>query len=311
MHPSKFCSLLMIALGLVACGGGGGSNSEDTSTEISLNFKPIAGGMDVSCDTEVSGLGPSATYSAGFGDIRFFISNIRLYDNDGDEVEFTMDDNDFQLNHEDGSVALIDFSDTSEGFCELQGLDEGTPATNSVITGIAADAVSAVSFDVGVPQLLMKSVIGAGSFEDAPAPLNQLVWSWVGGYRHFIVNFSLMNAENTEMLPNGAFHIGSRSCGGNGGTGVNALEAQDECDFINTPHVDFDNFDPSSDEIAVDMVAFLANFSDENATAGMAFGLQCHSAPTQGTCVSLFPNFGIDMATGLAEAESNSVFTVD
>ena len=37
-------------------------------------------------------------------------------------------------------------------------------------------------------------------------------------------------------------------------------------------------------------------------------GLQCHSGSMQAACVSLFPNFGLTLENGSADARKNSVF---
>ena len=42
---------------------------------------------------------------------------------------------------------------------------------------------------------------------------------------------------------------------------------------------------------------------------GERYGVQCHSASKQSACASLFPNFGLDLATGAADAASNLVFS--
>jgi hypothetical protein len=40
-----------------------------------------------------------------------------------------------------------------------------------------------VTFEVGVPQHLMKTTIATSSAEGAPSPLGEMYWSWNSGIR--------------------------------------------------------------------------------------------------------------------------------
>jgi hypothetical protein len=142
-----------------------------------------------------------------------------------------------------------------------------------------------------------------------------------------------MNASNTSMVNNSAFHIGSTDCGGDFSAGVNALTDRDECGRVNTAQVVLNNFNPDTNTIIVDIDSVLANIQaadlvsdvwqehngdesiciDDRRNAGWCvtgqnFGLQCHSGTTSSSCQSLFPNFGIDITTGESSSDTNSVF---
>ncbi len=115
-----------------------------------------------------------------------YVSNVRFYNAEGEEVAVTLDENEFQYSGATGQASLIDLTKNSEGTCANSAIAfaEGTARVNDVITGTTlVDSVSRVSFDVGVPQALMKDMIATTTPEAAPSPLNEMYWSWATGYR--------------------------------------------------------------------------------------------------------------------------------
>ncbi|MEM9103005.1 MAG: MbnP family copper-binding protein [Pseudomonadota bacterium] len=333
---------MTFALLLSGCGG---DSSSTSNTEVplqpqpeafTLNFKALSGQNEINCDTQYDGFGAGGEYSLGVSDLRFYVSNIQFFDSEGNALALTLDETEFQHNHTSGFVGLIDFLGTDSGYCELAA--EGTPRTNAVITGELQQAtstqVASISFDIGVPQAVMKNVIAASAdVSDAPSPLGEMHWSWASGYRHFVLNFVAMDAANTEMVENSNFHIGSTDCG----SGAQALSEQDECGKVNTAQVQLDNFDLSSHSVTVNLHSIMTNVLEEHFVApvwnpivdgdesacideqrfngycitGESFGLQCHSGSTQNACVGLFPNFGLSIEDGKASATTNLVFGME
>jgi hypothetical protein len=113
-------------------------------------------------------------------------------------------------------VALIDLTDTGAGACDSGAIAfaEGTSRVNDVFVARAkVDSVRKLSFDVGVPQALMKTVIAATSEEGAPSPLREMYWSGASGYRHLVMNATVETPSGTGE---GYVHVGSRDCGGAG-----------------------------------------------------------------------------------------------
>ncbi|NVK23503.1 MAG: metallo-mystery pair system four-Cys motif protein [Gammaproteobacteria bacterium] len=301
------------------------TENQDSMTPFTLNFSAVSGSEQVSCDSTFMGFGHEGHYSVSVSDLRFYVSNLAFYDQYGEMIEVNLDDSDFQLNHEKGSVALVDLTSNSSGSCANDAIQyaEGTARTNSMITGMMMDTgISKVTFDIGVPQSLMKEIIGTSSAEDAPSPLNEMYWSWASGYRHLVMNFAIENMSGHKG--EGYLHIGSRGCGSDG---LLALENKDSCDFINTPKVELNNFDPTVNTIALDINALLA---DLPFTASMSGGhgshsenehsentdmmtpmpsVTCHSAAPsmQPDCGSIFANLGLNTDDGSATAASNSV----
>ncbi|PQJ55115.1 metallo-mystery pair system four-Cys motif protein [Psychrosphaera saromensis] len=256
----------------------------------------------------MSGFGADEEYSVGVNDLRFYVSNLAFYDQYGEEIEMTLDDSDFQLNHEEGFVGLIDLTSNTSGTC----ISSGTERTNAILTGSMLDTgVSKVTFDIGVPQAVMKDVIATSSAEDAPSPLNEMNWPWASGYRHFLMNFII---ENTSALTGGGFlHIGSKGCGST--DGLLALEDKDSCDFVNTPQVELTDFDPSINTVVIDIdqlltdVTFSSISDDDEATEQLSANCHSQSPTMQPNCAPIFSNLGLDTDDGTAVASDNKVVT--
>ncbi|MBU2878431.1 MbnP family copper-binding protein [Aliiglaciecola lipolytica] len=300
----------------VLTGCGGSSSSDDTlvapvATAFKLNFKAMSGSEEINCDTMLTGYGSDQSYSVGLSDLRFYVSNIKFYDQYDVEIEITLDENEFQYQNAEGFVGLVDMTSNSSGSCQSDAIafSEGTARTNTSITGTLFDTgVTKVTFDVGVPQGVMKDVIATNSAEDAPSPLNEMYWSWADGYRHFVMNFAI--EDTNGIAGEGYLHIGSRGCGGDG---LLALEGKDECDFVNTPKVELIDFDPAVNTVVIDVQKVLNDVAFASTNGTDAPAVSCHSAPssTQVDCGPIFVNFGIDGDTGEATASSNLTVSME
>lgn len=299
-------TLVSLATVFMLTGCDSSTDNEASMEPFELNFKAMSSTEAVSCDTTSTGFGTDGEYSIGLKDLRFYVSNVTFYDEYGVAIESTFDDSDFQLNHEEGFVGLIDLTSNTSGSCD--GVDGSTERTNTMLTGMVLDTgVRKVTFDIGVPQAVMKDVINTSSAEDAPSPLNEMYWSWASGYRHFLMNFTI---ENTSALTGGgALHIGSKGCGST--DGLLALEDKDTCDFVNTPQVELTDFDLVNDSVVIDLDALLTDvaFSSTDAETGTEkLSVNCHSNTAgQADCTPIFNNFGIDTDDGTATASDNSV----
>jgi uncharacterized repeat protein (TIGR04052 family) len=276
--------------------------------DFTVRFAAVDSVIEVGCGDTIGNLGPGGTASIEISDLRFYVSNIRLYDAAGDLLAMTFDSNEFQYATDEGNVALIDLTDSSAGACAGDGITypEGTARTNSVITGMVdGHEIARVTFDVGIPQLLMKDVIADNTAEGAPSPLAEMHWSWAYAYRFFVMNFVVHDGASDGE---GYLHIGSNDCGGDG---TKALTDRDACGKVNAAAVSLD-LDPERDKILIDIRALLAGLDmlvDNGGTA--VTGCECHSSATQPDCATVFANFGIDQATGSATANLNTIFKVD
>lgn len=278
-----------------------------------LTFEAKAGDDAAGCEGSISGLGPDEASSVGLSDLRFYVSNLQLADAKGQPVELTLDENDFQYTGDAGSVALIDLTGNDEGACagNAIALAEGTARTNDVIAGRAlVDDVKSISFDVGVPQALMREVIADHSAEGAPSPLNEMQWTWASGYRHFVMNFTIQSGDESGE---GYVHVGSRDCGPEDGL---ALEDREECGFVNTPKVRLERFNLDENKVTLDVKRLLAGLDfvspiyepETFEVLGEGPGVECHSMPSQTDCTTLFASLGLDGEDGSADASQDEVF---
>lgn len=280
---------------------------------FALRFEAVAGSAAVDCGAPITGLGPSGMHSVGLSDLRFFVSNVELLDADGEPVETTFDSDEFQYQGQSGWVALVDLTSTGSGTCDATAItfSEGTSRTHEAVTGTTlVSEVDTVRFDVGVPQALMKEVIGSTSVEAAPSPLNELYWSWASGYRHFVFNMTVSDGMTDGE---GYLHLGSTDCAAEGEL---ALESREQCGFLNTPRVELSGFDLAEGHVAVDLAAALSNLDFLSPVydpktfevIGETVGVECHSSPMQDDCPTVFGNFGVDITTGDATAAADDVF---
>lgn len=309
-----FASLALLS----GCSSDSETEDEITRTPFSLNFSAMNGEQHIDCDTTATGFGAEGHYSVGVSDLRFYVSNIELFDQYGEKIDVEFDSNEFQLNHNLGFVGLIDLTSNSSGTCTSDAIpnSEGTARVNNVLTGSMIDiGVNKITFDIGVPQAIMKQVIATTSAEDAPSPLNEMYWSWASGYRHFVMNFAI-----ESMMGNtgeGYIHVGSRGCGGDS---LLALENKEQCDFVNTPKVELSNFEPSMDSIVLRIDHLLAQLSFAPAMGGHGEhsgdsemmdnpSVTCHSASPdmQPDCTAIFENFGLSTADGSSSIANNRV----
>ncbi len=316
MRTNPSCLLLLPLLTAVACGTttGGNDPPADQPTAFSLRFVATAGGAVVGCTSNLTGFGPSQTHTVGINDLRFYISNLQFKDASGTALQVTLDQNEFQHVSPQGSVSLVDLTGNAEGSCAPTSVAyaEGTARTHAAITGTTfTNRVASVSFDVGVPQGLMKSVIATNTPEGAPSPLNEMYWNWNSGYRHFVFNFSVQGPNATTGA--GYLHLGSTDCAPMDGL---ALADRDACTFINTPSVALGTFDLAADSVGIDLgvavqgLDFVSPIYDSVTfeVIGTGPGVECHSSPMQDDCPIIFSQFGLNVTTGSASAATNAVF---
>lgn len=309
----KFVTAFALASGALSVGCGDDNGKE--LRDFSAAFEARVGTTPVTCDNTISGVGPAGLHSIGASDLRFYVSNIVLHDHDGTELPLELTANEFQYTSEVGSVALIDLTSNTSGTCAGTAIAfaEGTARTNDTITGRVLDGdYHGISFDVGVPQAVMKDVIANQSVEGAPSPLGEMSWGWVGGYRHLVFNF-------TVTAPGGAgegyLHVGSRDCGGEG---QNALEELSECGRVYTPKADLEFEEGSA--IVFDIAPLLASLDfvspiydpETFEQIGEGPGVECHSAPEgQPDCPAILDSLGLDVTTGAADATANAAFKTE
>jgi uncharacterized repeat protein (TIGR04052 family) len=312
---SPFVPLPIAALAALAVACGGDDTTAAVPVPFALRFAATDDDAPVSCTTSLAGLGPDGVDSVGLSDLRFYISRLALLDDEGVPLETTLDADEFQYESGAGSVSLVDLTGNTEGTCADNAIAgaEGTARTHEAITGtVLGGPVARVTFDVGVPQDLMRETIANNTPEGAPSPLNEMYWNWASGYRHFVMNFTVSDPAGAGE---GYLHVGSRNCGPDDGL---ALEDRAACEFINTPAVSLAVADLALDAVVVDVrrllegVDFVAPIYDTTTfdVIGEGPGVECHSSPMQPDCANVFANLGLDMASGEASADGNGVFSI-
>ena len=310
------CASVLVCVGLLGgCSGGDEGDTPAKPSAFALSFAASAEGEEVGCSDSVAKLGPRGDVNIGPSDLRFYVSALRFEDSRGEEVKLELDEDEFQYLSVEGAVSLVDLTSNDEGNCAGSAIafSEGTERTHAAITGTTlVEQVRAVSFEVGVPQAVMRAVVTNHTEEGAPSPLDEMYWSWATGYRHFVFNFTISNDDDESG--EGYVHIGSRDCGPSDGK---ALEDRDTCGYVNTPKVHLTDFYLTENTVLVDLPALLAGVdfvspiydTETFEVIGEGPGVECHSSPMQVDCAALFGSFGLDMESGEADPARGSVFT--
>lgn len=273
--------LLSSALLLVACGPEMEPPGHHHDEVTELRFAAKVGAQDFACGSTFTLGTTSTTYKPR--DLRFYVSELTLIDEDGAEVPFTLATDSFQG---DG-VALLDFEDGT-GECA-----NGTTETHRTITGTAPGGhYTSLVFTLGLPFALNHRDATA-----AAAPLNStaMFWSWNAGYK-------FLKADGiTTGLPNGHnVHVGSTGCVA--GATPNTVT---ECAAPNRVRITLADFAPKTSVVNFDLAALLAG-SDLDVNQMGAPG--CMSGGTDTDCAPIFQRVGLPFAG--AAAMTQTIFTI-
>ncbi|HGG56491.1 MAG TPA: metallo-mystery pair system four-Cys motif protein [Nannocystis exedens] len=275
-------SLPLVALSvplLLSC-----SDDRESQT-ITLRFAPMVGDADFACGQSYPGLGTTgATVQAN--DFRLYLHDITLLHSDGSREPLELDESEWQS----GTVALLDFEDAS-GECV------GSPQTNLEITGQRSDdsEITGVEFTLGVPEA--QNHLDSAS---AASPLNipGMYWSWLGGYKYLRVDLTTSGGEPF------VFHLGATGCAGDTAEGYT-------CSHGNRISLAFDNFDPTTDRIAVDLAALVESSDLTTANDIMEDPVEgCMSGPGDPECAPLFISLGLEHGSTKTHPEAQTVFQV-
>jgi uncharacterized repeat protein (TIGR04052 family) len=242
-------------------------------------------------------------------DIRFFISNVLLWDAAGNAVPLVMTEDANQSKN----VALMDF-----------GRNTGTAAspvcTTAYKTSISGNVVpgtyTGISFTLGVPvrsaDLSTKLNHSASTaaqvtaalpvvVDNPAAPLDTvaqpgMAWNWQGGRKFTKIEFKTAVPANKfsagAVGTNAVFnvHLGSTGCSGNP---VNGNETA--CTNPNRVGVKFSAFNAPSETLKLDLAALFAN-SDMTYEGGGSPG--CMSGTTDPECTGIFKSLGLSLTNG-------------
>lgn len=295
---------------LAACGGGGGDSSPATTVTtrqaVSIQFAAQANGSPVKCGSTntIAHLG-STDKTAELQDLRFYVSNVKLINNKGEEVAVSLDKNDWQ----NYGVALLDFEDGT-GACANNG--SGTAAMNTVLTGnVASGVYTGIHFTLGVPDVGVddKNKTLALNHNDtallgAPLDVPALGWMWQVGHKFLKLEVQpqgkVTNADSTTS-DSWYVHLGGTDCK-EAAAGDPAIYS---CSNLNLGDVKLAAFNADSQQVVFDVAALLANADLSKNQNGMA---GCMSDTSDKDCPAIFNALRISMATGKPVAGAPVVF---
>ncbi len=239
-----------------------------TTQPVTIAFEAKLGERPFACGASYEGLGV-ADSTLTPSDLRFYVSNVRLIDAQGDERGVALvQDEVWQLD----DVALLDFEDRT-GPCA-----NGTTATNTQLVGRApAGEYVGIVFDLGVPAAL--------NHQDSPtmpSPLNlsALWWNWQGGYK-----FMRLEGRTAE-LESWRLHLGSTGCAGDPPDDV-------VCEQPNRPEIRIASGFSLDRPVTLDLVALLST-SDLSQDGGGPVG--CMGSLDDPECGPLFDALGLNQA---------------
>lgn len=267
-NKSQLFFLLLLAVFMVACSE---STTETTSmdeTETTINFSFQVGDKEVKCG-ETYTLG-SSSQDVTVQDARFYVSNVQLITDNGDTVDFAL--------QQDGlwqweNIALLDFEDATES-C----IDSGTEPTNMQLIGtIPTGNYTGIQFDLGVP--FEHNHVDVTTAE-SPLNIASMWWNWRGGYK--FARIDLMTPTNPWFI-----HLGSVGCEASDTT----VAPEKPCATPNLTTITLDNFNHQSDTIVADLTTFLADV-DLSQSEPQPHG--CMSKPGDPDCQEIFPAFGLN-----------------
>lgn len=237
-------------------------------------------------------------------DIRFYISNVLLWDAAGNAVPLVMTED----TNQSKNVALMDF-----------GYNTGTvpspsctTAYKTTITGsVVPGTYTGISYTVGVPvrsaDLAAKLNHTSTTDTATPSPLTNAAmnWSWQGGRKFFKLDFKpdtaakkfAAGAVGTTAVLN--THIGSTGCSGNPATTAGTETA---CTNANRLGVKFNAFNTTSQTVLLDIAKLLKD-ADLTYEGGGAAG--CMSGTTDSECAPIFKALGL----GLTGANAGRTLT--
>ena len=266
----------------------------------------------LSATVPATALAPAAqtaqSVSGKMVDLRFFISNVLLWDAAGNAVPLVMTEN----NNQSKNVALMDFGRST---ATLPACTNLTTTFKTDITGnVVPGTYTAISFTLGVPirsaDLTTKLNHGAATPAQAasgvasanPLPAMDttihpsMQWQWQSGRKFTKIEFAADAANDTRnktnvVVPNFKFHLGSSgSCTGNPVTGNETA-----CTMPNRLGVKLTAFDTAADTVKLDLAAL---FAGSDLTYDGEGSPGCMSGTTDPECPPIFKALGLGFAAG-------------
>lgn len=296
MHPARLVPLLPLLI--PACEP---SEPGFVDEPVEIAFEGRVAGEPFACGRSYGGLGTDNA-TATPQDFRFYVHDVRLVTEEGEEHAVTLeDDGVFQ----GGGVALVDFEDGS-GSCA-----NGTAERHTTLKGVVAarprhggggHAFVGLRFKVGVPQ-----EVNHADLTQAPAPLNDTTMSWTWNSGHIF--FSAWGVVEADTPYTVGLHVGSIGCEGDAMAGEIV-----SCTNSNRPEIVLDGFDTAAGKVVVDWGAVfgrlaLSTPSTECTEHEGEKSCACHSFGPEALCSSMFGPLGLYWTSGTS-TDNQAIFRV-
>lgn len=282
--------LLTIPLLTAACDLSLGKKDEGSAGEVTIRFDARVGDQTVECG-QFYNVG-STGEEVQFQDMRLYVSNVRLINEDGEEVPVELDQ-DSAWQHE--NAVMLDFEDATS-HC----LTQTTAETNHVVKGRVPNGnYKGLVFDVGLPFEL-----NHGDAATAEPPLDSagMFWTWASGYKYIKVDLE---------RPDGSmwyFHLGSRDCHGSMG----ADDPPERCVRPMLASIRLNDFDPDENVAVLDIAQLLIDTDITAEFEGSQPGCMT-LGPVDDECRPIVNKLGLEWETGLcfARCQNQTAFRVE
>lgn len=283
---------------LVACEDDHGGFTDEA---IEIAFEARVGDLPFACGESYTGLGSDGA-GATPQDLRFYVHDVRLVTDDGEEHPVDLEDDGV---YQGGGAAMLDFEDGSgactNGTAELHTTLKGTVRAQARHGG-GEEGYSEIRFRIGIPEDQNHA-----DLTTLPAPLNDttMSWSWNAGHIFFAA-WGVFGGDSPFPI---GVHVGSTGCMGDAMLGEVV-----SCSKANRPEIALAGFDHDTSTIVVDWGALFADFSVAAPPAACEevegeTSCGCHSFGPGPLCSPFFTALGLDWSSGKVAA-GQSIFRV-
>lgn len=271
---TKMTAFFVASFLLIGCGSGSSdSANEPERQDIEIEFSARVGNEVIRCQEMTTSTVGTANTIPTFKDIRMFISQVALLNEQGEIVDVVLtQDGKWQYQN----VALLDFETGSETCAN------GNPDTNSIIKGTVPEGdYAGIQFTLGVPMELNHYGID-GDDSVSPLDVTGMNWSWQNGHKHIRMDIAGWN-----------IHLGTTGC-----ETVQGKDEEVDCSSSrpNRPTYQFDKFNPASNVVVLDYQRLVASSDVSVNTDSTPLG--CMSSSVDADCQNIFRNLGLDLASG-------------
>jgi uncharacterized repeat protein (TIGR04052 family) len=305
MKLKKILSIIP-ALLVVSCSNQQVNTPNTANTmPINIKFKAMADNTEIECGKEYSNIGTTKS-KIKFTDFRMYISNVKLIDSKGKEVDLKLEQD---KKWQNGNLSLLDF-ENKEGDCST-----GTAETHKEITGtINKDTYKGLKFTLGVPFEQNHQDVNKA---ESPLNLTSMFWVWNSGYK-----FARIDMKTTGIQQGYFIHLGSTGCMDmpmsvkhegaedehtSGSSPTSANMPPKSCMNPNRAEIVLSEFNPESNKVIIDVSKLLENSNVDTNQDKTPSG--CMSSPDDKDCEPILNNLGIKF--NASESKGQTTFRME